>query len=382
MISIPYFALVLVSFLCYWLIPVQRMRNWLLTGASFAFLYLNDKSSILVVLGLTAFTYLLGVWIARARKKDAIHALGVVGILIVLIVFKYLGLLEGIIKAALSFMEALPDFDIRRIIMPLGISYIVFKHISYLTDVKWGLCRPGRPDDLLLYSSLFTIYVAGPIERFERFQPQTENKRISFAWSDVEFGFARIVFGLFKKLVIADWLGHFIAPVWADPVKYGLALKALALAGYSFQIYYDFAGYSDIAIGSSRLFGFRIMENFWQPYLAPNISQFWRRWHISLSDWIRDYVFFPLSRLSSRAWWTMVLVPVIAMALCGLWHGAAWHFVLWGIWHGVGLSIYQLWTRLKKKHLGLARLTNKKSFSYLAILATFCYVSAGWLLFR
>lgn len=382
MISIPYFALVLVSFLCYWLIPVQRMRNWLLTGVSFAFLYFTDKSSILVVLGLTAFTYLLGVLIARARKKDAIHALGVVGILIVLIVFKYLGLLEGIIKAAMAFMEALPDFDISRIIMPLGISYIVFKHISYLTDVKWGLCQPGRPDDLLLYSSLFTIYVAGPIERFERFQPQAENKRISFAWKDVESGFTRIVFGLFKKLVIADWLGHFIAPVWADPAKYSLALKALALVGYSFQIYYDFAGYSDIAIGSSRLFGFRIMENFRQPYLAPNISQFWRRWHISLSDWIRDYVFFPLSRLSSRAWWTMVLVPVIAMALCGLWHGAAWHFVLWGIWHGVGLSIYQLWSRLKRKHLGLARLTNKKSFSYLAILATFCYVSAGWLLFR
>lgn len=381
MISLNFFGILIISLILYWAIPRQRIRNWVLILASFGYLYLTDKWSVVVVLGLTGFSYLLGKLIGKQKKQGLFHFLGVAGVLAVLIVFKYLGFLSGVINALLSFADGLPSFDISNLILPLGISYIVFKHISYLTDIKWGLVSPGRVDDFLLYSSLFTIFVAGPIERFERFKPQVEQPRAPFNWADIEFGFRRIVFGMFRKLVIADWIGYFINPVWQDPNGQALGITALALIGYSLQIYMDFAGYSDIAIGSSRLFGLRIMENFKNPYLAPNISQFWRRWHISLSDWIRDYLFFPLSRLHKSRFWMKFLVPVAAMGLCGLWHGAAWHFVIWGIWHGVGLSLYQFYAEVKRSNSGLANVANHRGMIVPAVVLNFLFVTIGWLWF-
>ena len=328
MITAQFFGILISTLFIYWLLPWQRVRNWALILSSLTFLYLTDKWSVVVVLGMTGFSYLFGQLIHRSSKQGLPHFLGVFGLLAIQALFKYLGFLSGIANSLLTFFNALPTFRIEHLLLPLGVSYITFKHISYLTDIKWKLVTPGRPDDFLLYSSLFTIFVAGPIERFERFKPQVEAKRIPFVWSDSEFGFRRIIFGLFKNLVIADWLGYFISPVWQNQDNYTLWIRILALLGYSFQIYFDFAGYSDIAIGASRLFGLRIMENFRNPYLAPNLSQFWRRWHISLSDWIRDYLFFPLSRISQNKVWLKLAVPLIAMGLCGLWHGAAWHFIV------------------------------------------------------
>ncbi len=382
MITLPYFGLLLVALTLYWLIPQQWLRNIVLILASFAFLYSVDKWSIAVVLGLTLFSYLFGNLIYRYPKKVYIHTLGVICVLGALIVFKYLGFLTGILNSLTSFVSGLPSFEIKKLLLPLGISYIVFKHISYLTDIKWGLVKPGRFIDFLLYSSLFTIFVAGPIERFERFKPQVEQQRVPFSWSNIDYGFMRIVFGMFKKLVLADWLGYFINPVWQNPHHYSSWVGLLALLGYSYQIYFDFSGYSDIAIGSSRLFGIRIMENFHNPYLAPNISQFWRRWHISLSDWIRDYLFFPLSKLSNKKTWQMFFVPVIAMALCGLWHGSAWHFVLWGVWHGVGLSVLQAWNQYKRSSKQLAKATRADWFNYAGIAMNFSFVTLGWWWFK
>jgi len=381
MISLEFFGILILSLILYWAIPWQRVRNWILILASFAFIYQNDKWSVVVVLGLTGFSYLIGLLIAKKQHKGLIHLTGLLGMLTLLVFFKYLGFLTGILNSLTAFIGDLPAFDIAGIILPLGISYIVFKHISYITDIKWGLVSPGRFDEFLLYSSLFTIFVAGPIERFERFKPQVEQKRIPFVWSDAEFGIRRIVFGMFRKLVIADWIGHYINPVWQNMDQYTAWIKILALFGYSIQIYMDFAGYSDIAIGSSRLFGIRIMENFRNPYLAPNISQFWRRWHISLSDWIRDYLFFPLSRLGKGKFWLKFSVPVIAMALCGLWHGAAWHFILWGVWHGMGLALYQLWCDHKRRHKELNKLVKTGVFNLPAILLTFVYITLGWTVF-
>ena len=382
MISFEYFAILLISLILYWLIPKQSIRNILLIISSLIFIYLLDKWSVVVVLSLTLFSYLFGNLIYKYPKKGWIHFLGVGGILSALIVFKYLGFLTGIYNSLADFVSILPIFEIRKLLLPLGISYIVFKHISYLTDIKWGLVKPGRFIDFFLYSSLFTIFVAGPIERFERFKPQVEINKIPFTWKNIDYGFTRIVFGLFKKLVLADWIGYFINPVWEKPFLYSPVIGLLALVGYAFQIYFDFAGYSDIAIGASRLFGFKIMENFNKPYLAPNISQFWRRWHISLSDWIRDYLFFPLSHISSKKYWQIFFVPVIAMALCGLWHGPAWHYVFWGVWHGVGLCVYQLWNERKRSNKNLNKATKAPWVKYTSILTNFSYVTLGWLWFR
>lgn len=382
MITLEFFGLLIVSVILYWLIPRQTIRNMLLILSSLAFIFLMDKWSMVVVLALTILSYAFGRFIDKYPKRAWIHAIGVVVVLGVLVCFKYLGFLGGIFNSLAEFSSLLPRFEIKKLLLPLGISYIVFKHISYLTDIKWGLVKPGRFVDFLLYSSLFTIFVAGPIERFERFKPQVEQSRLPFTWSNIDYGFMRIVFGMFKKLVLADWIGYFINPVWSNPHHYGDAIRLLALVGYSLQIYFDFAGYSDIAIGSSRLFGFRIMENFNNPYLAPNISQFWRRWHISLSDWIRDYLFFPLSKLSSKSLWQILFVPVIAMALCGLWHGSAMHFVLWGIWHGLGLSALQIWNQQKRRHRSLSKATKAVWYMYAGIAMNFAYVTIGWWWFR
>ncbi len=341
-----------------------------------------DKWSAVVVVGLTIVNYGFGILINQNPTRGWIHTLSVFLVLGVLVLFKYLGLLSGIYNSLAGFISALPSFKVKELLLPLGISYIIFKHISYLTDIKWGLVKPGRFLDFLLYSSLFTVFVAGPIERWERLKPQIEQPKIAFSWSNIDYGFGRIVLGMFKKLVIADWLGYIINPVWSQPHHYSAGIGLLALLGYSFQIYYDFSGYSDIAIGSSRLLGLKIMENFNNPYLAPNISQFWRRWHISLSDWIRDYLYFPLSKVCRPKSLNIVSVPVFSMALCGLWHGSALHYILWGVWHGIALCGYQFWSQYKHYHKDIAKASREPWFKNTGIIVTFTLVSVGWLLFR
>lgn len=380
-ISLKFFGVLVGSALIYWLIPWQKYRNAFLSLVSLAFVSWFDKWAGVLILSLTIFTWFFGLLIDRKENKKFWHVLGIVGLLAVLIVFKYSGLMVETFNQLTSFITTLPEFHIDKILLPLGVSYITFKYISYLTDIYWKIVKPGHFIDFLCYGSLFTIYVAGPIERFERLKPQLEIRRKFFS-SHIEESFKRIVFGIFKKVVLADWIGYFIYPVWDNLDNYSLGIQALALLGYSLQIYFDFSGYSDIAIGASRLFGFKIKENFNWPYLQPNINQFWRNWHISLSDWIRDYIFFPLSRVSSNKLWLILFVPVISMGLCGFWHGAGWHFLFWGILHGLAISIYQFWQRLKKSNKIVLNLSKQKWFGYFSPVITFIFVTIAWIWFR
>ncbi len=380
-ISFSFFIILILSALIYWLLPKQHLRTVFLIISSLGFIASYDKFAFLALVFLTIYTYFFANLIGKQKNKRLFHRLGIIGLILVLGVFKYLGFFITTFANLASFIIDLPKFNIEKLLLPLGISYIVFKYISYLTDIYWGIVKKGHFIDFLLYGSLFTIFVAGPIERFERFKPQIEEKQ-KFQMIFLEDAFQRIVFGLFKKLVIADWMGYFIAPVWENQANYGLGIRILALLGFSIQIYMDFSGYSDIAIGSSQLFGLKIMENFNWPYLQPNVSEFWRNWHISLSDWIRDYLFFPLSRFSDNRLWLTFAVPLIAMGLCGLWHGAAWHFVLWGLWHGMGLAILQVWSRVKKAYKVKPIMVFGKPIKILGIACTFCFVTIGWILFR
>jgi alginate O-acetyltransferase complex protein AlgI len=315
----------------------------------------------------------MATWLEKTTARRAVLTIGIIGIVAVLAFFKYNKNLTNLTNLVFLFVKALPDVQFDKLIMPLGISYIAFKYISYLIDIYWGITKKGNLLSFVCYGSLFTTFVAGPIERFERLNPQLELPVDTFKVEYFKDSFQRIVFGLFKKLVIADWLGYLVDPVWKAPGGNNAVILALALMGYSLQIYFDFAGYSDIAIGSSRLFGLKIRENFNCPYLAANITQFWSRWHISLSSWIRDYLFFPFSQVSSRKFWLMVAVPVIAMSICGIWHGYGNHFLVWGIWHGVGISIYQIFRKHKSKLI--QTLINTP-------VATLTYVTTGWLLFH
>ncbi len=286
--SINFFVLLFSALILYWLVPQKcNFRQIILIVSSFFFIFLNDKNALIITVVLSIYTFLFGLFILKSRSKSIFHFLSVTGLLLILVFFKYTGLLTSTLNSLSSALKVLPRFDISTIVLPLGLSYIILKHISYLTDIKWGIIKDSNLIEFLNYSSLFTIFTAGPIERFERFQPQVRNKELKFEWMYIDEGFQRIVFGLFKKFAIADWIAYFVNPVWENKDEYSAGIRAIALLGFSFQIYFDFSGYSDIAIGSSRLFGFKIMENFDYPYLKRNISRFWRAWHISLSDWIR-----------------------------------------------------------------------------------------------
>jgi D-alanyl-lipoteichoic acid acyltransferase DltB (MBOAT superfamily) len=331
-----------------------------------------DIYSGIFVIGLTGLTFYLGK-IVNEKKTAKYLSLSIILVLVSLFYFKYSNFFLVLID--------LKDYKINeKIFLPLGISYITFKHISYLVDLYWEKIERGTLPDFLLYSSFFPIYLAGPIERFENFAPQIGEK-IKFSSEHFEEGYKRIVFGLFKKYVLADGIGILIIRDIAVEAVPFIPKEIVNLILFSFQIYFDFAAYSDIAIGSSRFFGFRIVENFNNPYMKENISLFWSSWHISLSSWLRDYIFYPISFALREHKYLNYLTPVITMLICGLWHGATTGFIIWGLWHGFGLMIYQIWsvTKLRKK---MNLLPAQPIFKFMGVIITFVFVTMGWLWFR
>ncbi len=371
----------LFSAFVYWFIPAQKIRNAFLTLVSLLFVFLVDRTAFIVVLLLTFYTFGFSFLVSGSSDKKLYHKLSLAGIILILVFFKYSGYFDKYSAYIISFFSFHSINSFEKILVPLGLSYITFKYISYLTDLYWGLNKRASFMDLLFYGGLFTIFLSGPIERFERLEKQMRVDKIAFSSSFLFESFERIAYGMFKKFVLADWIGYYVSFVWKNPNEYSLLMKALALFGFSLQLYFDFAGYSDIAIGTSKVFGFKIMENFNFPYLRENISTFWRNWHISLSDWIRDYLFFPLGSFSSKKIWMLFFVPLIAMGICGLWHGSEIKFLYWGLYHGFGISVYQFWNLFKKKRKKLVKITDTKAFSYFAVLITFIFVTIGWLFF-
>ncbi len=364
----------------YWTLPNQKSRTVFLGLASLIFILLADKLAGRIVAVLTVYTYFFSVLIENSKHKSLYHHISVAGIIVLLAFFKYIGLLDGYIHSVTGFFLNSQNHSFEKILMPLGLSYITFRYISYLTDIYWGINRKADIYTLLFYGALFTTFLSGPIDRFERIERQIKTFRINFAPAFVYEGLERIAFGMFKKFVIADWTGYLVNSISGGSNTF--TEKAIMLFGFSIQLYMDFAGYSDIAIGTSRLFGLRIMENFDSPYTKPNISQFWRSWHISLSDWIRDYIFFPLGKISGNKIWMLVFVPVISMGICGMWHGSEMKFAVWGMYHGAGLSVYQFWSMYKKKNKTLKAVTETGWFSAFAVLLTFIFVTFGWIFFR
>jgi len=381
-ISIESFAVLLLTPLGYWVLPQQKLRTLYLCLVSLGLVAYWDKWAALVVIALTSFTYGIGYLIETKPDRKLYRTIGVTGLLLSLVLFKYLGFLGDTVNSLLQLFGNDPHASWGPIIRPLGISYLVFKLMSYLIDLRGGIIDKGKFFDLLLYGSLFTIFVAGPIERFANFKPQVESEAQRFKPEYLEAGFQRIVFGLFKKTVLADWIGYLIVPIWKSGADNSLLMKTLGLFGFSLQLYLDFAGYSDIAIGASKLYGLTIMENFDRPYLQPNLGQFWRHWHISLSSWIRDYIFFPLARKSTRRIWTLFIVPVVAMGLSGLWHEASWRFLIWGVWHGLGLSVYLFWNYNKRNYGWIVSVSQSRTFTVFSILVTYIFFTIGLLWFN
>jgi len=347
-------------------------RNGVLLVASLAFYSWGEARYLPLVLGSVAFNWVLGRAIGRSADLGTRRrwlAVAIAGNLGALAAFKYGNFAVANINAIAPVL-ALTPLAATAIPLPLGISFFTFHAISYVVDVHKRNAQAERSvSRFALYLLLFPQLIAGPIIRWRDIAGQlaTREQRVA----DLAYGVRRFVLGLGKKVLIANTLARTADATFGLPPS-GLTtpLAWLGLVCYSLQIYFDFSGYSDMAIGLMRMFGFRILENFNYPYIARSVREFWRRWHISLSNWFRDYLYIPLGgnqRGGRRAYRNLVIV----FLLCGLWHGASWPFVLWGAWHGVFLMIERAGVDRVLRRLG--------PFAHVyALLA----VMGGWVLFR
>ena len=267
------------------------------------------------------------------------------------------------------------NFQPLEIILPVGISFYTFQSISYIVDVYKGRIAPTRRwTDYLFFLSFFPALVAGPIVRADDFLPQLQNNRPAtrrMVWT----GFWLIIVGLIKKAVIADYIAQYNDLVFDNPMAYPGLQSLLGILGYTMQIYCDFSGYSDMAIGLALIMGFDLGINFDSPYQSTNLTEFWRRWHISLSSWLRDYVYIPLGG-NRKGVFRTYLNNFLTMLIGGLWHGAAWKFIFWGAMHGVGLAVHKMCRPVLKK------IPDNWLTIFLSWLLTMVYVSLLWVFFR
>jgi alginate O-acetyltransferase complex protein AlgI len=370
--SFEYVVLLVSVFLLYWRLP-RVGQNVLLLIASYVFYAYVHTWLAFLILGYTAVNYFAAYQIgARPEHRQKFLLLAVISGLGVLGIFKYLGFFVENITSLLSVIGLAENSTTLRLFLPAGISFYTFQTLGYVIDVHQGRTR-ARTNffDVALYVAFFPQVVAGPIERATRLLPQFERKR-SFDPDRVRNGIYLIMWGFFKKLVIADNVA-----VVADKVfslqEPSVSLLAVGVLAFGIQIFADFSGYTDIARGSAKILGINLTANFNNPYASRSPTDFWRRWHISLSTWFRDYVYIPLggSRSGARR---NVINLMITFLLTGLWHGAAWNFVLWGGYHGALILLDRfLSSRIPMSGM-LARVAG--------IFLTFVLIQFGWLLFR
>lgn len=351
----------------YFLIPARHRgaRNCLLLAFSLFFYGYGGPKFLLLMLASITINYCGGLLAASGRAGRKLWLAVTLGLnLLLLGWFKYAGFAADALNAV-GVPVVRPD-----VVLPIGISFFTFQGMSYVLDVSRGDARPERnPLRIALYISLFPQLVAGPIVRYTTIADEIvfrEESADSFTC-----GCVRFLFGLAKKLLIANGVGVIADAVYQTPVE-GLtvALAWLGSVSYTLQIYFDFSGYSDMAIGLGQIFGFHFPENFLYPYVARSLTDFWRRWHISLSSWFRDYVYIPLGG-NRRGTGRQIVNLLIVWFLTGLWHGAAWNFVLWGLYYAVLLIGERfLWGRAVERVHALGR-----------VYALF-FVNLGWVLFR
>jgi len=319
--------------LIYYLFARKRSGNLVLLCAGLLFYAFGGLSGLILLFLLASVNYALGLLLRRAEKNRKAFVISAVVLnLGYLCVFKYLGFLLSVVFPAPE-----PTLSLTA---PIGISFITFKCISYNIDIY------RNPDDgtdrfldFLLWLSFFPQVTAGPLTRFHDFQPQLRERNVTPR--GVADGVSRMIIGLSKKLLLAGAAARVADPIFSAGSVVDLRSAWIAAVAFMLQIFFDFSGYSDMAIGLGRIFGFATPENFDHPYLAVSVTDFWRRWHISLSSWFRDYLYIPLGG-NRRGKLRTAVNKLIVFALCGLWHGAAWTFVLWGVWHGVFSALESL----------------------------------------
>ena len=338
--SIPFVLFFVVVFFVYWF-PLKKLtkaQNVFLLVASYFFYGYADWKMLPLLMVATAAFYFLGIGISRSKsEKEAswLRALGVVLGVGILFYFKYLNFFIESFAHLFESMGLHTNWHTFNIVMPLGVSFFTFRLISYVIDVYNGEVEPTRDVvGFATYIAFFPCILSGPIDK-PKFIGQLHQKR-EFNYGQAVDGMRQILWGLFKKMLVADNCALYVDKVFSNYMDQSGSTLLLAIIFYSFQIYADFSGYSDMAIGVGKLLGFNISRNFNYPYFALNIADFWRRWHISLTTWVTDYVFTPLNfQFRRRGKVGMILAIFINMLVVGLWHGANWTFVLFGVYHGL-----------------------------------------------
>lgn len=354
--SIEFLIFYPVVTLVYFLMPTLRVRNILMLIASYYFYMQYKPEYSLLMLFSTLVDYFAALRMEKAKGKAGKRlwmVVSLIGNLGMLFFFKYFNFFNTNVAGLLSFFNISYQPLSLNILLPVGISFYTFQTLSYTIDVYRG-DLPAERDffDFALYVSFFPQLVAGPIERSTNLLYQFKVHH-EFEVKRATTGLRLMVWGFFKKVVIADRMAVIVNTVYNNPTQYSGVYYIIATIAFAFQIYCDFSGYSDIAIGSARIMGFDLMKNFERPYFSKSVTEFWRRWHISLSTWFRDYLYFPLGG-SRKGYFRTLLNLFIIFLVSGLWHGASWTFVIWGALNGAAIVI--------EKILGIGKRAGKKDY--------------------
>ncbi len=353
----------------------QNLRHSFLLLASYIFYGWWDFRFCFLMLALTLAAYFTAIEISKNNKHRKLFlSFGVAVPLVILGIFKYFNFFID------SFVSAFGINSVHTlsIILPVGISFYTFQSLSYTIDVSRNRLPAQKSFlKLALYISFFPQLVAGPIVKANDFIPQLDEDR-SISLKNLEKGIQIFFIGMLKKIVIADNISVFVDEVFGNPKEFGGMTVLLGVVAYAVQIYCDFAGYSDMAIGSAKCIGFDINRNFNLPYISKNVSGFWKRWHISLSTWLMEYLYIPLGGNRKGKIRTYINL-IITMLLGGLWHGANWTFAAWGLFHGIGLCVHKLYMKLRGRDKNYK---GKPLSNAISTVFTFIFVCFGWIFFR
>ena len=371
--SVPFLFFFIAVFALYWSVP-KRFQWCVLLVSSYLFYGICSAKYLLLILFITAVSYFSARYLEKNRGNSAASkrclALTCLCILSFLFVFKYFNFLSESICQLLRFFSVEVDPFLIKVMLPVGLSFYTFTVIAYVVDVYRGkIPAEHRFGKYAAFISFFPTLLSGPIERADNLLAQIRQEH-SFDYDQAVLGSREILFGLFKKMVIADTLAIYVNMVFNSIHSYSGFTMILAVLFYTIQIYCDFSGYSDIAIGVSRLLGIHLRPNFRQPYFAVSIKEFWGRWHISLSSWLRDYVYIPLggNRVSPLRHKLNLMATFL---VSGLWHGASWNFILWGAIHGGAQVLESLLPKAKAKAAVF--------FRWILTMLVVCF---GWVFFR
>ena len=352
-----------VVFLLYYLIPSMRAKNVLLIISSLLFYAYGEPVYVLLMIGSASLNYLYGLWVERAKRRKPVLVLAVWTNFLILGIFKYADMLIGTCNGLTG-----AQFPLLKVSLPIGISFFTFQALSYVIDVYRGQVKAQKNyGNMLLYISFFPQLIAGPIVKYHDIEQQISNRTPHL--EETAAGFRRFIIGLSKKILLSNTAALAADAVFAAELSQVNILSAwIGAVSYLFQIYFDFSGYSDMAIGLGHMFGFNFQENFNYPYISCSIQEFWRRWHISLSTWFKEYLYIPLG--GNRKGIVRTYVNKVIVFFCtGLWHGADWTFVVWGLYHGFFLILEGL-------------LPVKKLPRVLGHLYTMLAVCTGFVIFR